>query len=441
MKDIKKQIIGVFNKYYVGLILLFVTTGIMMVTIRSSYYNVISQSSIKLVLSLIYGSIVAILIRDILDRLSKHKLYYLLYLFIPILISIVYFNVLTNIDTGASSLKYIMLCISTGILYFIIPFINKKKDSVNYTYKIIISMFITILCLMLLFAGISLILFSVSLLFEFNILGYIYAEIYVFLLGVIMPTLFLTMVSKIELKEEKYPNYINKIIIYIIYPILGIYTLILYSYFIKILIEFKWPVNVLGSLIIYYSLISVGVLYFTYNKAFNKHIDKLIKIYPYTLIIPIILMLITFIIRINNYGITESRYYGILCFIFVLISILIIKITSKLKYLILTLSILLLISSFGPLSAFNLSRNSQEKRLEQVLIDNNMLIDNKIIPNSNINPKNICKIYSILNYLNNMHGFKDIEVLPKNFDMGNIEKVFGFSTIFCLTTGPSGPIY
>ncbi|HOZ53863.1 MAG TPA: DUF4153 domain-containing protein [Bacilli bacterium] len=422
MKDIKTQIKEVYKKYYIGLILLFITTVIAIINIRNNHY---SDIYIKLVLSFAYGSIVAILIRNVLDRLKKNKLNYLLYLLIPILICTIYFYLLDSINIGSCGLKYIILLISTSILYFIIPFINNKKDSINYTYKVIISLLITILCFILLFVGISLIIFSVSLLFELNILEHVYMEIYMFLLGIVVPPIFLIAESKIESKE-KYPNFINKIIIYIIYPMLSIYTLILYSYFIKVLIEFKWPANILGNLIIYYSLVSIGVLYFTYNKTFNKYIDKLIKIYPYVLIMPIIMMLITFIIRINNYGITELRYYGILCFIFVLISTIIMKTINKLKYIILTLSLLLILSSFGPLSAFNLSKNSQEKRLEQILIKNNMLKDNKIIPNSDINGEDRYRILNILEYFNNMHGFKDIEVLPKNFNMDKIEEVFGF---------------
>ena len=424
MKEIIKNIKNTLNTYYLTISLLSITTIYLNILIYLSYNQAeINDSNLKLILTLIFGSIVSLVIKHILMRFKNNNY---LYLIIPLSMLIVYFGILNDLNSHIPIMQYLILDLSLILSLFAIPFINKKNDSYYYTYKLLVSLLITFIAYILLILGILGTLFSISLLFEINIASHLYTNISIFILGIIMPSIFLTIIPQMNVKNEAYPNYINKIIMFVILPILIIYTFVLYAYFLKILLEFNWPSNMLGNLIIYYSLISIIVLYFI-NNISNKYTNLFKKIYPYTLIIPLIMMLITFIIRINEYGFTEIRYYGILLFIFVLLSILLIKKMHKVKYIPIVLSVLLLISAFGPMSSFNISINSQEKRLENILIDNNMLINNKIIINNNINEESKDKIRSIITYFYSNNLLDRIDVLPNNFKIENMEEVFGFS--------------
>jgi hypothetical protein len=427
MNDIKNQILISIKKYYIALLLFIFSTVVMMITIKTNFNGVVADNIIRLLLTSIYGAIIALVIRSIIDRASNKKLYNLFYLLIPILMAIVYFVILNNLNTVFPILKYMTLCLLSSILFVVIPFLGREEDSDYYSYKVIISLIITGFCYFLLIFGIVMIIQSVSILFGITIKDYIYMEIAIFILGFIMPTLFLSQIPTLELERKEYPDFIKKILMYIIFPILSIYTIVLYAYFIKILVELKWPSNMLGNLVIFYSLISIVILYFVNKMRTNKWINNFIKIYPYTLIIPMIMMLISILIRINYYGFTEARYYALMCFVFVMISIYIIKVKNKVKYIPLTLSILLFISTFGPLSAMNISKLNQEKRLEKILINNNMLEDNKIIKNTNLGEEEKKKIFNILEYFQENHGLNDIDFLPKNFDMNNMQETFGFS--------------
>ncbi|MDD2435908.1 MAG: DUF4153 domain-containing protein, partial [Bacilli bacterium] len=80
-----------------------------------------------------------------------------------------------------------------------------------------------------------------------------------------------------------------------------------------------------------------------------------------------------------------------------------------------------------PLSAPNVSKLSQEYRLKKILVDNNMLVDNKIIKNSNLGTKVENEIVDILLYLAGYHHLDDIEFLQDGFYISDMEEIFGFS--------------
>jgi hypothetical protein len=144
------------------------------------------------------------------------------------------------------------------------------------------------------------------------------------------------------------------------------------------------------------------------------------------------MMLITFIVRINAYGFTEGRYYALLFFVFYAGSIYII-LKNKVKYVIVLLSTLLLFSIYGPLSAINVSTNSQINRLETVLKENNMLVDNEIVPNPNLDEKEQEQIKDLLYYLERKSAFDKLKFLPEEFNLYDDEafkELFGFDLYY-----------
>ena len=425
VENIKDRVFMVLKKYYIT-ILLFMIASIKMMEIiyKDNYGMSIDNTSIKVILTLVTGAISSVLITSIVDRFNKAKY---LYFIIPIIMLLVYFIVLNDINSPTQLLKYVLLNISFVLIYFSVPFINKSTDSVYFTYKVLISLALTIFLYQIIITSILLTLYSISSLFEFTIKEHIFPNIAIFILGFIMPTIFLSLITNKELDTKQYPNFINRILVYVIFPVLTVYTLVLYAYFIKILITFDLPSNNLANLVLNYSIISVIILYFARNiKDKNIWSNTFIKYYPFDLILPIIMMLVAFAVRINQYGLTIVRYYGLLVFVFISISIILFKLKNKLKYIPLTLAILLLTSAFGPLSAMNLSKWSQELRFEAILKENNMLVDNKIVKNKNISDNTKEQIISILGYFEYNHKLSDIDILPEGFVIDNIEEVFGF---------------
>ncbi len=132
-------------------------------------------------------------------------------------------------------------------------------------------------------------------------------------------------------------------------------------------------------------------------------------------------------LRINQYGFTINRYLVVALGFFSLLSMLyyiFVKNSSNMTIIVL-FSIIVLISSIGPVSAYNISAISQNKRLKNLLTKNQMLVGGKIVANNNISDDDKKEIISIVNYLNDYFEPKDIDLL-RNYD-SNFERTFGFN--------------
>lgn len=93
-----------------------------------------------------------------------------------------------------------------------------------------------------------------------------------------------------------------------------------------------------------------------------------------------------------------------------------------------TLLILTLISSVGPVSAYNISKIDQKNRLEKMLIEENLLVNGEIKPQKNINPAKIKEIKDKLDYFTRKHSAKELAFLDEKFTTSeiNMKRVFGF---------------
>jgi hypothetical protein len=258
-----------------------------------------------------------------------------------------------------------------------------------------------------------------------------------------MPAFFYAGIPQKGDKSDSYPKLLKILLLYIVFTLLTAYSLVLYIYFIKILFEFTLPSNLLGNLVIHYLLISIAALYFALPiESENKWSNLIFKIYPYILIPSVIMIIISFIVRINAYGITEARYYALVCAVFVILSIAtIIKMRHHAKLIPLTFSILLLIATFSPISSFNISKLSQNLRLERILTQNGMLDSGKLLPKDNLDNKTMTEISDIINYFDNNHKLSDIKLVPSDFTLNDMENTFGFSLYYGYESANNLAIY
>jgi hypothetical protein len=86
----------------------------------------------------------------------------------------------------------------------------------------------------------------------------------------------------------------------------------------------------------------------------------------------------------------------------------------------------MLISLYGPQSAFTLSRNLQEDRFIKVLESNEMIENNQIISKPDLADDAKEEINVFMRYFSNYHDFEEIEILPEDFNLNDMETVFGF---------------
>ncbi|MBI2634914.1 DUF4153 domain-containing protein [Candidatus Peregrinibacteria bacterium] len=320
---------------------------------------------------------------------------------------------------GTESLTAILLISSAFLTLTFLPFF--KSDTIlnfwKYNKYLIKNLALALFFAAVLFGGIALILFSIDELFEIqNFNEDIYLDAWIIIASIFGPWIFLGNFSKavenID-KQSKISKFIRIFGQYILIPLLFVFAIILYIYAGKILITQEWPQGIVSGLVIGFAIAGMitHIILYPFEKEFSW-IKKAQKTF-YILLLPQIAMLFTAIyLRISDYGITENRYYIVLLGLW-LIGMAFYFLFSKkqnLKYIPVSVTIIIVLSLFGPWSSFNISEADQLKRLESLLEDKLPLPETKKY-----------QLRSILSYLVQNHGTEkltpliDTKKLPENF--------------------------
>lgn len=327
--------------------------------------------------------------------------------------------------------RYIGAMIFLILAFFYIPRLKQKDMYEYYVLDVFSSLAITFVYSFVLYLGTAAIIFTIEQLFDISIKNQLYFYIFTIVVFVFGVSLFLSKLPNINEKYESnvFNKSLNVLLLYIVIPLITIYTLILYAYFAKILITMEWPTGLVSHLVLWYSIISVGVIFLITPILEDNKVAKLFKVWFPKIVLPVLLMMFVSIYkRVDQYGITENRYFGIVLGLWVLGIMLYFSLKKPLKNIIIpiSLSIVVLNSVFGPLSSFAISKTSQNNRLEKVLNNNNMISNGKISSNPDISIDDKREISNIVSYFNNNHKLDDIKILPKGFNVENMEDVLGF---------------
>jgi len=345
---------------------------------------------------------------------------------------IFYFTLPSSTSFSNTATPYIRYALYVIALHFLVafapftkynpltPFI-KGEGEINGFWQYNKGLFIRILTAILfsgvLYLGLSFALLAIDYLLGIEIREQFYGELGVIIVGIFNTWFFLAgipeKISKLD-KVQDYPKGLRIFSQYILIPLIVIYLMILYSYTIKIMITWDWPEGTVSLLILALSIIGMLALLLLHPYSYrteNAWIRKFSKSFYIALLPLIIVLFLAIWIRVSDYGITVSRYFLILLAIW-LACIVIYFIFSKgknIKSIPISLFLITILSSFGPWGAFSISERSQVNRLTDMMTDNGLLKDNKILKkHSRISSDVHSEIQSILNYLDEYHGFESI---------------------------------
>ncbi|MDR7857250.1 DUF4153 domain-containing protein [Tissierella sp.] len=362
-------------------------------------------------------------------RNDRHKSMALYMVGIAFLI-LYYFAFLETSGIVAIS-RYLATMISLILAFLYTSRIGRKDGYEYYVMDVYSSFALTFIYSFILYFGIVAILFTINQLFDANINGEIYYYMFLVVSLIFAISLFLSKLPSVgeEYHGVEYTKPLKILLTYIVIPLITIYTTILYVYFAKILITGEWPRGLVSHLVLWYSTISVGVIFLITPILEENKVAKMFKFWFPKIILPILFMMFMSIYqRINQYGITENRYYLVVLGLWVLGIMIYFSLKKPLRNIIIpiSLSIIMLNSVFGPLSSFAISKYSQNKRFESILQENNMLSASEIAKNDSISTDDKREISNIISYFNNNHKLEDIKILPKDFDLDKMESTFGF---------------
>lgn len=272
-----------------------------------------------------------------------------------------------------------------------------------------------------LFAGLSVALLTIDTLFNYNIKGNIYFNLFIILATVFNSLFFLAGVpdsSSDIIQDKSYPKVLKIFTQYVLIPLLTIYFGILVVYELKIAINSELPNGMVSILILGYAvfgILSYLLIYPISNDSGNEWMRQFSKLFFWLMLPLLILLFVAIWARTDDYGLTEMRYFIILLAIW-LLALCLYFILSKspgIQLIPISLFILTLLSTYGPQSPFNLSKKSQQARLQTYIHQQNENADREKI--------------SIINYLVNFHGLTAIQEFSSS-DLDGIQKQIIFNT-------------
>jgi hypothetical protein len=336
-------------------------------------------------------------------------------------------------DIGMVSVsRYMAISLSLYLAFVFIPYIKGRENFELYVIKLFTSFCITYIYSLVLFLGFVAMLFTIDTLFTVNISERLYFDIFLVVGGIFAPAYFLADIPGpdyiADLKD--YPKVLRVLVLYIVMPLIVAYSIILYAYFAKIIVTTQWPVGMVSNLVLWYSIICTVVIFFILPlRDMNRWAAVFISTLPKGILPLLVMMFISMGIRINAYGVTESRYYVLLVGLWVVGCMLYFIINKKPGSVVLPISIALIsvLSVTGPWSCYSVSKLSQNNRLERMLQRNGMIVNGSIVkPAGEVSKEDKYEISQVIRYFDQYHSLKDIRCLPEDFRVDRMNDIFGF---------------
>lgn len=440
LKSKLQTLVKTIKLYPMVLFAIFIATIFSIMEIWKIEFNVLNGTLIvDLIISSLYFAmsymIVKLIITDKNIEITNGQKA-VVYAIVSVIVGLLCYFLIIKVDKSLylkNQITQMGLFFALFIGMFVAGHFNTEIDYADYAVKIILAIIESLIYCVTIFVGIVAILYTTKELFKLNFnLSNLIVTCAVVIFLLLNATIIL---SKFPLKycEEnlkiKWLLPFKFLFTRIIAPLFLIYGSILLLYIIKVVVLKTIPNNIITNLILWYGLLSVVVLFVSKTVE-----DKFIKIYdkvqPIILLILSGMMFYSIGIRISYYGITEGRYMVVMGGIFIVISMIYYLFFNKKTYITIptTLLILTLISSVGPVSAYNISKIDQKNRLEKMLIEENLLVNGEIKPQKNINPAKIKEIKDKLDYFTRKHSAKELAYLDEKFTTSeiNMKRVFGF---------------
>ncbi|CZR01290.1 Hypothetical protein Tpal_2629 [Trichococcus palustris] len=367
---------------------------------------------------------------------------------------------------GPQTLYNLAISVKTGVALFAlmiafiwIPSIKSVKVPFHRSFlSALKAFFITILFTGVLSAGVSAIFYATDYLL-FNIDYKILSHLLNIVVSLFAPIYFLSMTPLYPGKREELipdeawakreetlerqfsvPRFLDILISYIIIPLTAVYTLILLAYVILNIRGEFWTNNLLEPMLVSYAIIVIIVYILACNLE-NKFALLFRKIFPKILVPIVVFQTIASFLKIQEMGVTHGRYYVILFGIFATIAGLIFSFMKPKHNGLIAIALLVLsaISIIPPIDAFTVSKNNQISFLEQKLTENDMLVNDAIVPKSDVSFKDKIVITKVASYIDNMGYNKEVAFLPSDFSIyRDFSDTFGFDMTYSETEYPQG---
>jgi hypothetical protein len=194
-------------------------------------------------------------------------------------------------------------------------------------------------------------------------------------------------------------------------------------------------------MVLVYSAVSL-LVYILAANIDNRFVHLYRKVLPFALIPLVSMQLASSYIRIDAYGMTESRYYIVLFGIYSIACGLYLIISRKknTNAIVILATCFALVSIIPPIDAISVSMRSQAAKIEEILVKNNMLKDNKLVQNPDISNEDKYELTNKTDYMMRMGYLKYLKWMPEkyyNHDeyYRSFQEIYGFSPFYSKAGG------
>jgi len=330
-------------------------------------------------------------------------------------LAVYYFSLTTN--GMANGIRFAVLLTSALFLLSFAPYTSRGEVNGFWRYNkaLVLGFAVSGLSSVVLMTGISIALAGTNYLLGVHVPDWLYGKLWLVTGCFIWPFIFLAAVPEdFEQFEtaEIFDKVLETFVRFIIIPLVLLYMLILYLYAGKIIIQATWPKGGVAGFILGFSclgLLSILLIHPLRDIEGNQWIRRYMKWLSISILPQTILLFLSVWRRVAEYGVTESRYYGVLAAIW-LAGICVYFLVSKaksIKAIAVSLCIAAFLSAFGPWGALAVSEQSQMGRLESLLKNNGILSDGKVVKAVKaVSAEDQGSISRIVQYLHERHGLR-----------------------------------
>lgn len=316
-------------------------------------------------------------------------------------------------------LHFVQLSATFHLFVAFAPFIGRREPNAFWQYNrvLFIRFLTTALYTGALWLGIAGALLALDRLLGVKVPAEGYARLWMVLSFVFNPWFFVgglpTDIGALE-QVTDYPKGLRMFTQYVLVPIVAVYLIILTVYFGKVVFTQVWPKGWIGYLVS--GVAGVGIFSWLLVHPLEERAEHAwVKPFTrgfYVALMPAIAMLwLAVWKRVNQYGITEERYFLIVLSVW-LAAVAVYYAFSRsrnIKLIPATLCAIGVLSFAGPWSASSVSRWSQTRRLETVLSRNGMLDNGKMrVAPGPVPDSAVMQISAGLRYLLEVHSAQSV---------------------------------
>ncbi len=281
-----------------------------------------------------------------------------------------------DFDAGIIAFRHFFLSLLFAVAFLWAPFVKVNPENSDYweyakliLFSWTMAFFFTIVAVL----GINGALFAIEKLFDMPISGKRYFQADILIVAIFSVGYFLSQIPKNPL-ETRFAKPIPKVerffTKWLLTSLSLLYFVILYAYSVKLLVTGEWPKGILAWLIVIFSTVAI-LTYLFWTHFVRREGGGWRRWIWLAVLLQTVMLFVAIGMRIAEYSWTESRYMVFVLGVWLagLSLYFLLFRRSRIKWIFVSLSLLIAITQFGPLSAYAVSRYAQERRLSHMLTE------------------------------------------------------------------------